>query len=35
MLASMLRLAETLDRSHSQIVTGLTLQERDETRSWN
>ncbi|MGC4082849.1 MAG: Ppx/GppA phosphatase family protein [Vicinamibacterales bacterium] len=29
-LASMLRLAETLDRSHSQIVTGLTLQDRDD-----
>jgi exopolyphosphatase / guanosine-5'-triphosphate,3'-diphosphate pyrophosphatase len=29
-LAAMLRLAETLDRSHSQIVTGLTLQDRDE-----
>lgn len=29
-LAAMLRLAETLDRSHSQIVTGLTLQDRDD-----
>jgi exopolyphosphatase / guanosine-5'-triphosphate,3'-diphosphate pyrophosphatase len=29
-LAAILRLAETLDRSHSQIVTGLTLQDRDE-----
>ena len=29
-LASMLRLAETLDRSHSQIVTGLALQDRDD-----
>jgi exopolyphosphatase / guanosine-5'-triphosphate,3'-diphosphate pyrophosphatase len=29
-LAAMLRLAETLDRSHSQIVTGLTIQDRDD-----
>lgn len=29
-LASMLRLAETLDRSHSLIVTGLALHERDD-----
>ena len=29
-LAAMLRLAETLDRSHSQIVTSLSLQDRDE-----
>ena len=29
-LGAMLRLAETLDRSHSQVVTGLTLQDRDE-----
>jgi exopolyphosphatase/guanosine-5'-triphosphate,3'-diphosphate pyrophosphatase len=29
-LSAMLRLAETLDRSHSQIVSGLALHERDE-----
>ncbi len=29
-LAAMLRLAETLDRSHSQIVTGLTLHDRED-----
>ena len=29
-LGAILRLAETLDRSHSQVVTGLTLQDRDE-----
>jgi exopolyphosphatase/guanosine-5'-triphosphate,3'-diphosphate pyrophosphatase len=29
-LAAILRLSETLDRSHSQIVTGLALQDRDD-----
>jgi exopolyphosphatase/guanosine-5'-triphosphate,3'-diphosphate pyrophosphatase len=29
-LGAMLRLAETLDRSHSQVVTALTLQDRDD-----
>jgi exopolyphosphatase/guanosine-5'-triphosphate,3'-diphosphate pyrophosphatase len=29
-LAAMLRLAETLDRSHCQMITGLTLQDREE-----
>lgn len=29
-LSAMLRLAEALERSHSQIVTGITLQERDD-----
>jgi exopolyphosphatase/guanosine-5'-triphosphate,3'-diphosphate pyrophosphatase len=29
-LSAILRLAETLDRSHSQIVSGISLQERDE-----
>jgi len=29
-LAAMLRLAEALERSHSQVITGVTLQERDD-----
>lgn len=29
-LSAMLRLAETLDRSHCQMITGLTLQDRDD-----